>query len=146
MTKVDFYILNDPNADARARTACKITEKAYQQQLKVYIHTTSASEAKAMDDLLWTYRAGSFLPHCLKQSQTPEILRSVPILIGHADDPLDQRQVLLNLTNDVPLFFSQFDRVAEVVGMGENDRDEGRKRYRFYKDRGYELATHELSS
>jgi DNA polymerase-3 subunit chi len=145
MTKVDFYILQDSSADSKVKTACKIAEKAYQQQLKIYIHTASMDDAKTMDELLWTYRAGSFLPHSITETQKIDQQQSIPILIGVTDSPVDHRQVLLNLSDDVPLFFSQFDRVAELVAADEHARSAGRKRYRFYKDRGYELVTHELT-
>ena len=53
---------------------------------------------------------------------------------------------MLNLTHEVPLFFSQFNRVAELVDADENARSQARNRFKFYKDRGYELDTHDMTS
>jgi DNA polymerase-3 subunit chi len=52
--------------------------------------------------------------------------------------------VLINLSNDVPPYFSRFKRVAELVSGEASQRSAARERYRFYKDRGYTLNTHEI--
>jgi DNA polymerase-3 subunit chi len=48
---------------------------------------------------------------------------------------------LINLADTHPLFFSQFNRVAEVIDANEDVKQAGRSRYQFYKHRGYELDT-----
>jgi len=63
MTQVDFYILSDETGTARALLACRLTEKAWKQGHRVYINTASPQQLADLDDLLWTFRAGSFIPH-----------------------------------------------------------------------------------
>ncbi len=138
MTKVDFYILSH---GSREHTACKLAEKAYRLGHRVYVHTHSETEAKRLDDLMWTFRDGSFLPH--EQYQPGKTTRS-PILIGSAQAPETNSEVLINLAPEVPLFFSRFLRVAELVNSDETSKQQGRERFRFYKDRGYQLDTHNL--
>ncbi|RDJ93817.1 DNA polymerase III subunit chi, partial [Lacticaseibacillus rhamnosus] len=41
-------------------------------------------------------------------------------------------------------FFSRFQRLVEIVGTDASDRQAARERYRFYRDRGYEIRTHQL--
>jgi DNA polymerase-3 subunit chi len=65
-------------------------------------------------------------------------------LLGHGDAPDDHADLLINLADEVPLFFSRFDRVAEIVSGENADRDLARDRYRFYRDRGYSLKTHKI--
>ena len=67
-------------------------------------------------------------------------------MIGYQELIPEIHDVLLNLTDEVPLFFSQFDRVAEFVDADENSRSLARSRFKFYKDRGYDLTTHELTT
>ena len=62
MTHVDFYILQDTQAQACPLFACKLTEKAYKKGHQVFINTQSDQQLRHLDDLLWTFRAGSFLP------------------------------------------------------------------------------------
>ena len=141
MTRVDFYILQGSQPNARQLFACKLTEKAYKQGHKVYINTGSDLQLKQLDDLLWTFRDGSFLPHGRYAAEDPG---EQPILLGHAIEPDGHNDVLVNLANDIPNFFSRFDRVAELVGGDDAQREAARERFRFYKDRGYTMNTHKL--
>lgn len=56
-----------------------------------------------------------------------------------------KEELLINLDSDVPLFFSRFHRLAEIVANSEDVKDKARQRYKFYKERGYSLITHEIS-
>lgn len=138
MTRVDFYILK---AGAQDQLACKLAEKAYHLGHRIYIHTASPGQTQHLDELLWTFREGSFLPH--ESYHTGQAAES-PILIGNDAAPEVDSEILINLAPEVPLFFSRFLRVAEVVGSDETARQLGRQRFRFYRDRGYPLETHEL--
>jgi DNA polymerase-3 subunit chi len=66
-------------------------------------------------------------------------------LIGYGETtPPHLMDVLINLTDEQPLFFSQFNRVAEILDNTDNVKAAGRERYQFYKHRGYELDTHNI--
>lgn len=95
-----------------------------------------------MDRLLWTFREGSFVPHGLNDQANSEL---TPILIGCGDAPGKEDDVLINLAPEVPSFFSRFERVAELIDQDQEVRTTGRKRYCFYRDRGYPLYSHDLS-
>lgn len=143
MTKVDFYLLSGAGQAVRETMACKLVDKVYQLKHKIYIHAGSQQNAIQIDDVLWTFKAGSFIPHSIYQpgKESPE-----PVMIGYQAQIPEIHDVLLNLSDEVPLFFSQFDRVAEFVDADENSRTLARSRFKFYKDRGYDLTTHELST
>jgi DNA polymerase-3 subunit chi len=143
MTKVDFYILQQQHGEARARFACRLAEKAWQQGNKVYIHTESAEQSQRLDEMLWTFRAGSFVPHSLDEDASAD---ASPIHIGHTGEPQHHDQVLINLAPEVPLFFSRFERVAELVDQSDECRTQGRERFRFYRDRGYPLDNHTINA
>lgn len=140
MTRIDFYVLQSGPPGAGHAVACRLTEKAYQLGHRVYVHTADADQAEAIDELLWTFRPGSFVPHRLCEAGED----FAPVLIGHGEAPEIRPDVLINLSGEVPLFFSRFERVAEVVEAEEPQRASARERFRFYRERGYELATHEL--
>jgi len=141
MTQVDFYILQDGAPEAPPLFACRLVEKAYKQGHRVYINADSAAQLRQLDDLLWTFRAGSFLPHAVYAGAADA---EQPVLLGHAVEPDGMADVLVNLDSAVPPWFGRFSRVAEPVGAGEAARSAGRARYRFYQDRGYTLNTHKL--
>ncbi|HHM04802.1 MAG TPA: DNA polymerase III subunit chi [Gammaproteobacteria bacterium] len=142
MTQVDFYVLDSGAAAAREQLACRLADKACRRNLRVYIHTATREDATRMDDLLWTFRPGSFVPHELAR---PGAEPAAPVLIGHGDDPGDEHGVLINLDQTVPPFFSRFERVAEVVDGSPQGKQNARERFRFYRDRGYALSTHHVS-
>ncbi|MGB5304824.1 MAG: DNA polymerase III subunit chi [Gammaproteobacteria bacterium] len=141
MTQVDFYILKDTQPRACSLFSCKLTEKAYKQGHQVFINTQSDQQLKQLDDLLWTFRAGSFLPHTV---YTGTATGTQPIMLGTAVAPESASDVLVNLADTIPPFFSRFSRVAELVGGDAEQRATARERYRFYKDRGYTLNTHNI--
>jgi len=142
MTRIDFYIVDSSDTASRTLTACRLAEKAYSLDNRIYIHTASPSEATELDELLWTYRAGSFVPH--QRFETPD-KQDCPVLIGHSEAPEELNQVLINLDSAVPMFFSRFERVVEIVTQEETHRQQARERFKFYRDRGYDLHTHNLS-
>ncbi|HHH44154.1 MAG TPA: DNA polymerase III subunit chi [Gammaproteobacteria bacterium] len=141
MTEVDFYLLKDDSAQARVQFACRLADKAYRLGNRVFIHTQSAEQTEQLDKLLWTFQQNSFVPHERYQAGQPV---SSPVQLAHDAEPDADSDVLINLAADVPLFFSRFERVAELVDGSEPVRRQGRKRYSFYKDRGYPLRTHEI--
>jgi DNA polymerase-3 subunit chi len=143
MTRIDFYVLPDADPAQRPLLACKLAEKAYSQGLKVYIHTASQSEAQQLDELLWTFRDRSFLPHALHSAVTGD---PPPILLGHDYEPSTHTDVLINLGNDIPRFFGRFERVAELVDQRTELLAQSRERFRYYRERGYELNTHPLKA
>lgn len=143
MTRVDFYVL--PNADPAQRSllACRLAEKAYSQGLKVYIHTASDNESQQLDELLWTFRQGSFLPHAIHTAGDDE---PPAILLGHAHEPSSHIDVLINLGTEIPPFFSRFERVAELVDQRPELLEQSRERFRFYRERGYDPNSHQLKA
>lgn len=141
MTRVDFYILESAGADAGPLVACRLAEKAYGLGHRVYIHTGDDQGAQAIDELLWTFRAGSFVPHAL---YTDNEAHDEAVLIGADEGPDSNVDVLINLAEAVPLFFSRFGRVAEIVTGDASVRESARERFRFYRERGYDLETHRL--
>ncbi|MBA3731404.1 MAG: DNA polymerase III subunit chi, partial [Gammaproteobacteria bacterium] len=51
--------------------------------------------------------------------------------------------VLINLDSQAPAFFDRFKRVAEIVDSEQ--REAGRARFRFYRERGCELSHHSIT-
>ena len=126
--RVDFYILETPDPAGRLQFACRLTEKAYGLDNRVYAHTDSAADAQQLDDLLWSFRQESFLPH----------------VRGSAEECDTEGDLLINLGADCPNFARGFKRVAEIVGGDEASVQAGRARFRQYRDSGIEPVTHKI--
>ncbi len=139
MARVDFYVLKDAGPAARAMFACKLAEKAYRLDNSVHIHVDDDAAMREIDELLWTFRDGSFVPHhCLGQ---PEL--DSPVTIGCSAEAAS-RQLLINLSSELPDFAFDFERVAEVVSADEDSKQASRDRYSRYRDKGHTLETHKL--
>jgi DNA polymerase-3 subunit chi len=138
MTRIDFYF----DAEDKLQVACRLAAKAARQQLRVLIYAPDEAEAQRIDRMLWTWQATGFLPHCMTRSS---LAAQTPVLITHDPEDTPHDEVLLNLHHAWPPAFSRFGRLVEIVGRDEQDRDAARTRFRFYRDRGYEIAKHDLS-
>lgn len=143
MPKVDFYILDDVAADARLTLACRIAERAMRLDQQVLINTDSRAEAARLDDLLWTFSQGSFVPH--KVAAAGEAGGIEPVLIACGHDIGDRSaDLMINLAADVPEFFDRYGRIAELVDGDAARRSLGRERFRRYREHGCELDTHRM--
>lgn len=136
MTRVSFYLL--PHADEAKRLifACQLAEKASRLGNRLLVNTASHSVAQQLDRLLWDFRADSFVPHELLPAG-----KLTPVHIGWGEDSPQHHDLLINLGNSIPGFFSRFERVAEIVTQDSQLLAQSRERYRFYRERGYELDT-----
>ncbi len=138
MTRIDFYF----EAEDKLQVACRLSAKAVQQKLRVLIYTADEAQAHKIDKMLWTWQTTGFLPHCMTRSA---LAAETPVLITHDPEDTPHDEVLLNLHVEWPPAFSRFRRLVEIVGRDDEDREAARNRFRFYRDRGYEIANHNLS-
>lgn len=142
MTRVDFYIL-PAGGDGVVATACKLCDKASSQNQRVYVHVPDAAQADELDGALWSLRQGSFIAHERNSGRLPE--EPLPaVLFGETEPPSSYAQNLINLAPDVPPFFSRFERVLEIVAADDASKARSRERFKFYRDRGYDIKTHNL--
>ena len=144
MTRVNFYVLENDDAANYAQFVCRLSEKVCSRSDGVFIHSADETQTRQLDELLWSFREQSFLPHQLDN----EGIDARTILIQHDathEIPASHHKVLINLNPEIPSFFSQFERVVEIISGDEKEREKGRERYRFYRDRGYPLETHKVS-
>lgn len=138
MTRIDFYT----KVDDKYRFACKLCAKAVANRMRVNVFTPDEAATERFDKLLWTLPATGFIPHCRADD---ELAAVTPVLIHHAPTDFPHEDILLNLNDAWPPFFGRFHRLIEIVSTDANDAQLARERFRFYRDRGYELTTHDMS-
>ncbi len=139
MTSITFYF----NADDRLAVACRLAAKALQQRKRVLVYAPEPELAQRVDRLLWTTPAVSFVPHCLAHDAAAA---ETPVLIAvDGTPPPVACDVLMNLGADCPPFFERHERLIEIVSQEADDVRAGRARFRFYRDRGYEIRNHDLA-
>src|SRR4051812_4344859 len=138
MTRIDFY----SNAESRLHTACVLIAKAFAQHMRVAVFAPDPEVARTADRMLWTFQATSFVPHCAVNDR---LAADTPVLIVQRTEDAGHDQLIVNLALDCPPAFSRFKRLVEVVGREGEDRERARERWRFYKERGYEVNHVDLS-
>lgn len=142
MTEILFYVTEGDAAQWRGELVRRIAGKALQAGRQVYVHTGDRDDAVALDDWLWREPATGFLPHTLAGEAADRA--GTPVVIGWDDDPGAHHDVLINLADAVPDFFTRFGRVAELVTGDENARKKARARWTFYRARGFTVRDHRL--
>lgn len=139
MTRIDFYIIKQARTDV---FVCRLSEKIYKSGFSLFINANDDQQCRQLDISLWTFRDQSFVPHaiCKHGQQHKE-----KVLIGHSQAPQQEYQVLINLADQVPDYFSRSQRVAEIIANHETAKHAGRQRYNYYRERGYEIQTHQIN-
>ena len=139
MTRVGFYVVQAADQAQRLQVAARLADKAFQRGHAIFINAVDESQARALDELLWSFRPASVLPHGLYGEEQSEM-----IAIGWGQEPEGHNDLLINLQLEIPGFFSRFRRVAEVVTQDPESLMALRRSWTFYKERGYQLEKHDV--
>ncbi len=142
MAQIDFYVVSGNGDPARQRFAARLAEKAYRLENRVHIKVADLAIARAMDQLLWTFRDGSFVPHDVIEYGAPD--PDAPVTIGIGPPDQGKPDLLINLTESMPEDVASFARVAEIVTSDEQCKSRSRKHFAAYRDAGHTLDTHKL--
>jgi len=137
MTQIDFYT----NVADKVHTACRIAAKGYALGHRIFVFCPDAEIAQRFDRLLWTTPPTAFVPHCTPSNP---LAAMTPIVVDYVGTEPVHDEVLLNLRPEWPAFFGRFERLIEIVSLDDDDRALARERYRFYRDRGYEIRMRDL--
>jgi len=139
VTSIDFYF----NAEDRLQVACRLAGKALARGRRMLIYAPEHEIAQRIDKMLWTWPAIGFVPHCAAHDA---LAAETPVLIACGDEAPPGCELLLNLAAECPPHFARFERLLEVVALDDDARKAGRSRYRYYLDRGYRIANHDLAT
>lgn len=138
MTQIFFY----HNASDRLAAAAALIGKAAAQKKRLLVYAPDREVADSIDRHLWTQQPTGFVAHV--RSSSP-LASETPVVIADQLDSLTQDERLFNLSADIPPGFSRFTSVIEVVGQEATERQAGRDRVKYYKDRGYEVQFIDLA-
>jgi DNA polymerase-3 subunit chi len=137
VTRIDFYRY----AEDKLRFACRLASRAFDKSSRLVVYSPDAAMLRKFDELLWTYNATRFVPHCMAGAA---VAGETPIILASSGESLPHHDVLLNLADEWPPFFASFERLLEIVSTDDADKERARGRYSFYKQRGYELNVHDV--
>lgn len=131
MTQVTFYT----NVSDRLAWVHRLVQKALNQRHHVAIFSDPEA-AQSLSDGLWTYDPIAFLPNVLETH--PDAPQS-PVVIHWTQNKVLHDDILINLQATQLTVFGRFRHLIEVIGLEEEEKQQGRKRFAFYRDRGYTI-------
>jgi len=139
MTRVDFHF----NAPQKLHYACRLVRKIHRAGLRAVVFSSDAQQLAEFDQLLWSFAPLEFIPHVAVDDP---LAAETPVLLAADDAQVPHHEVIVNLGPDTPAHFSRFDRLVEIVSTADEDREAGRERWRFYRDRGYPMHRHDCAA
>jgi DNA polymerase III subunit chi len=145
VTSIDFYVLQETTLDARWLFACRLVDKVMRlnltnnKKMRILIVVNEEKEAKILDDLLWTFKPESFIPH-----QIINLNKPLDVEITFTTEIGQHQDLLINLAQEIPGYFSRFERLSEIVIQDKTILEATRQRFSFYKQRGYPIDTKKI--
>ena len=115
---------------------------AWERKQKIFIVTATESSGKKLDELMWQYPQGRFLPHAGVNEQGSG---KAPVKIGTLSS-LNPTDVVINLCPEAVPQPERFSRVLEIVPHADNERQASRVKYRAYRNQGLKPQTHGINS
>lgn len=145
MTRVEFIF----NVEDKLAKAADLCEKAVAKGRQLTFAAAEATLCAQLQDALWQTSPSSFMP-LLALHNTQYQSAHFPVhffLHGTegSDIKLMQDDVLIHFLQDTPNYFSRFRYLVELVGCDEQDKVLARARFKFYRDRGYEVKTTDMA-
>jgi DNA polymerase III subunit chi len=140
MTDVEFHF----NAPEKVGYACRLLRKAVAKGARVAV-TGEAGTLTDLDLALWTFSPLEFVPHCRQEAASAAVLAASPVVLAASPAAAPHHQVLVNLGDPVPEGFERFERLIEVVTLDDEDRQQARRRWKHYADRGYAITRRDLA-
>jgi DNA polymerase-3 subunit chi len=138
--QVDFYLLAESSALA-SKFACRLALMAWERKQTIFIITTTNSSSDQLDELMWQYPEGRFLPHAKASDRDSS---KTPVCIGTLSD-LKPTDVVINLCPEAVPQPERFGRVLEIVPFADDERQASRVKYKTYRNLGLKPQTHEIN-
>ena len=139
MTKIEFFF-NVPDKLVKVADLCS---RAVVKGRKLTVFTPDEAISMRIQEMLWQHSPTSFLPSACPKAPDEN---DAPILLDKDGEHLLQDDILINLKVGHPPFFSRFKYLVELVGADEEDKASARARYKFYRDRGYQIKSTDESA
>jgi DNA polymerase-3 subunit chi len=134
MTRVEFFF----NVEDKLAKIAEFSEKAVEKGRQLTVFCRNEAVGDSLQQRLWQQSAVSFLA----SAKAAEMMSHYPaIVIADNSENLVQDDILINLQTEHPPFFSRFRYLVELVGNDDADKIAARTRFRFYRDRGYEIKS-----
>lgn len=137
--RVEFYVLSSATPADRLRAACQLSLKAWRAGMPVFLRGADQAQCEELDELLWRFKADSFVPHDLYRNDP-----QAPVVLGLDEPPAAAQGLLINLNPGLSPHLEQFSRVIEIVNQEPQLLALCRENFRLYRQQGHDPQRVEL--
>jgi len=136
-TEIIFLTLSVAN---KLRVVCDVVENEFEQNNKVVINVSDENEGKTLDNMLWSWKQSSFIPHDFTNTLTESNQDPVRIATDISENISYDTLILVNPAElDVCNNYKRVIDFAEKYNPTKLETD--RKRYKLYRDKKYKIET-----
>jgi len=138
----EFIELRSPGE--KVTQVCIRAALHYERGETVSIYAPDEAEASALDDVLWTFRQNSFVPH-VRLEKAAEPLMEPVIIFGDAPEGEAPEQaaadvLILSSADGMPAWFAKFDHICDFAEVYDDKRSQAaRGRFAACKAAGYRM-------
>jgi DNA polymerase III subunit chi len=145
MLKVIFYILQGNEESDFLHYSCRLIEKVFLAGHKVFVLCDSLGQANKVNELLWSFKMDSFVPHVvdyeLDQNNT---LKELPVLISSNISYHSDHDVIISLARERIQPSHECHKLLHIVNQDESRLKASRTFYRFYQQMNYNTIIHNI--
>lgn len=135
MTEIRFYHLQKQTLD---QALPLILEKVFDAKKKAVVRLTDNKEVARMNDILWTHKPHSFLPHGSIKNGYSELQ---PIWLTDKSENPNQADTLILTQGCIEEDLSPYNLCCEILdGLNGTAIQHARQRWKKYKDQGFEVT------
>lgn len=133
MTRVEFIKLKRPE---RAQILCELAEEFYAAGQRVLVLVQDDNQGVTLDQFMWTWRKGSFVPH-VYQSGSVDCHDEPVVIVAAEENPNGADVLLMGVPGSVD-FIRHFRHVIDFAETFDDTRlSESRERFKSYREHGF---------
>jgi DNA polymerase-3 subunit chi len=135
MTDIRFYHMEQATLD---QALPMIVMKAWQSGENVMVRVPDKREASRLNDLLWSFRADSFIPHGMDSDKNAD---QQPVFVTANDENVNEANILILTHGCTHPSVVDFKMTCEMLdGRVDSQITDARARWKTYKDDGHDLT------
>jgi len=135
MTEIRFYHMRQKQLD---QALPEILTKALAGGYRIVIRAGDETQAERLNDLLWTYRPDSFLPHGMQKDGYAE---DQPVWITSQDENPNGADVLILTSGSTTINKGDFKLCCEMFdGRDAEMVKSARERWKLYQEQGFDIT------
>jgi len=132
LTRVEFVKLPRPE---KALLLCELAQEFYQQGRKVLVLVQDNNQGLTLDNFMWVWNKGSFVPHAHDNGAVD--CHDEPVVIASTEKNCNGAQVLILGAACSTDFMRHFEHVVDFAEVHDDaSREASRTRFAHYKESG----------